>query len=64
MANLEDGEKIAFVIESPISLTEAKLRYVAWEASHVDDGRTILAERLKLSRRTLYRKLSKLERAD
>ena len=54
----------AFIIESPVSLEEAERRYIVWAASHVDGDRTILAERLELSRRTLYRKLSKLVRDD
>ena len=49
----------AFVIEQPVPLDEAERRYLLWAASVVNGDRTALAERLKLSRRTLFRKLAR-----
>ena len=46
----------AFVIEQPVPLDEVERRYLSWAASVVNGDRTALAERHKLSRRTLFRK--------
>ena len=52
-----------FVIDTPIPLAELEQRYMAWVATHFSGERKALAERLKLSPRTLYRKLADSVRA-
>lgn len=52
----------AFVIDDLVSLEEAECRYIAWADSHAGGDRSMLADRLELSRRTLYRKLAKTVR--
>ncbi len=48
----------SFVIDAPMPLDEIERRYLAWVAARFEGDRAGLAERLGLSSRTLYRKLS------
>jgi len=55
----------AFVVGEPAPLDEVERRYIVWAASMVRGNRDLLAQRLCLSRRTLFRKLAKnLSRSD
>jgi len=48
-----------FTVDTLLSLEEVERRYLAWAAAHFDGERADLAERLKVSPRTLYRRLAK-----
>ena len=47
-----------FTIKQPIPLEDVERRYLSWAASAIGGGRELLAKELRLSRRTLFRKLA------
>ena len=49
----------AFVVEAPMPLAELEQRYLAWAEQHLKTDRKMLAKRLALSERTLFRKLAR-----
>lgn len=51
----------AFILDEIIPLAEAEQRYLAWAERHFQGDRRSLADRLDLSTRTLFRKLSGLD---
>lgn len=48
-----------FTIDEPIPLEDAEQRYISWAAATVEGDRDLLAKKLRLSRRTLFRKLAR-----
>lgn len=48
----------AFIVDEPVPLEDVERRYIVWAASIVPGNRDVLAQRLRLSRRTLFRKLA------
>jgi DNA-binding NtrC family response regulator len=55
----DDLAENRFVIDALLPLDEVERRYLAWAQSCFPQERAALAERLALSRRTLYRKLAR-----
>ena len=53
-----------FVIDTPIPLAELEQRYMAWVATRFAGERNVLAKRLEMSPRTLYRKLAASARTE
>ncbi|SDH74827.1 sigma54 specific transcriptional regulator, Fis family [Propionivibrio dicarboxylicus] len=56
---LAASSSTAFIVDEPAPLEDVERRYIAWAESMVRGNREDLAQRLRLSRRTLFRKLAK-----